>query len=119
MRSSTRLLPRVKSGFAAGSRLISHGCSPPTLPPQSLYQAHLAPSLKPYSADLARKQEIAQEANIELLARVQQQRKEIEALVRGVETVVRDLNGCVEALRTGIDEEELRGIVRGVEEGMS
>jgi len=49
---------------------------------------------------------------------VQQQRREIETLVRGVEIVVRDLNGCVDALRTGIDEEELRGLVRGVEEGM-
>lgn len=79
---------------------------PHTLPAPQLYLAHLAPSLTRASADLKEQQDAMQTENVELLDRVMQQRKEIAALVEGLENKVADLDASVAAL----DQEELEAL---------
>lgn len=88
-----------------------------TLPPQTLYLSHLAPQLREYSADIKTRQDAVQNENVELLARVQQQRRDISALVAGLENVVADLDASVAALKPE-EINELREEVREADEGM-
>ncbi|EMC94631.1 hypothetical protein BAUCODRAFT_51010, partial [Baudoinia panamericana UAMH 10762] len=71
---------------------------PHTLAPQTLYLAHLAPQLAIYSQDIRSQQQQVQAENFELLARVQWQRKDISALMAGLEAAVADLDNSVAAL---------------------
>ena len=88
-----------------------------TLPPQTLYLSHLAPQLRQYSAEMKTQQDAVQAENSALLARVQQQRKDIAALVAGLENAVADLDGAVAALQPDVIE-GLREEVRQVDEEM-
>ncbi|KAF2172098.1 hypothetical protein M409DRAFT_17340 [Zasmidium cellare ATCC 36951] len=71
---------------------------PHTLPAQTLYISHLAPSLKGYDQEIRSRQEALAGENQELIARVLQQRKDLQRLMEGLEGVVEDLNGSVKAL---------------------
>ncbi|KAK4545446.1 hypothetical protein LTR36_002796 [Oleoguttula mirabilis] len=86
---------------------------PHTLPPNQLYLSHLAPALLAHQQDTKTRQTAVQADNAELLTRVLQQRREIAAMVQGLENVVADLDGSVAAL--GVDAEGLREEARGVE----
>lgn len=86
-----------------------------TLPAKELCSAHLLPSLTSHSAELSTRQETLQNENVDILSRVMEQRKQIEAMVRGLENVIADLDASVETLQeAGID--GLREEVRGVDE---
>ncbi len=77
---------------------------PHTLPPQSLYLAHLAPYLTSTQAQLD-KELLAVQTENELLAKgVEGQRDEVERLVSGLEAVIADLEGA-------------NGVMEGVIEG--
>ena len=71
---------------------------PHTLPARTLYVSHLAPSLKTYEVEIKQRQEELAGENQELIARVLQQRRDIQKLMEGLEGVVEDLNGSVQAL---------------------
>nr|POE77708.1 polyamine-modulated factor 1 [Quercus suber] len=71
---------------------------PHTLPPASLYLSHLAPTLTQHSNTIAAEQSDVENENVELFARVMQQRKDISSLMQGLENVVADLNASVAAL---------------------
>nr|XP_023908584.1 uncharacterized protein LOC112020256 [Quercus suber] len=71
---------------------------PHTLPPASLYLSHLAPTLTQHSTTISAEQSDVENENVELLARVMQQRKDISAMVQGLENVVADLNASVVTL---------------------
>lgn len=65
------------------------------------------------------RQGVVQAENVEVLDRVMQQRREIESLVKGLETIVSDLDASVASIQSedaGI--ESLRDEVRGVDEDM-
>ena len=72
---------------------------PHTLPAQQLHLAHLAPALSVYSHELRSRQEVLQSDNVEMLERVMKQRKEIEALVKGLEDSFTDVEASVGNLR--------------------
>ena len=73
---------------------------PHALPAQQLYLAHLAPALTEYSHELHSRQETLQSENVEMLEKVMKQRKEIGALLKGLETVVADLDSSVGSLQS-------------------
>ncbi|KAK4508240.1 hypothetical protein PRZ48_001978 [Zasmidium cellare] len=101
-----RLIEDAKRRKAKGE---GEGVPPHTLPAKTLYISHLAPRLKGYDAEIkARQDELAGE-NQELIARVMQQRKDIQKLMEGLEGVVEDLNGSVKALVP----EEVEGLREG------
>ncbi|KAK5136254.1 hypothetical protein LTR08_003861 [Meristemomyces frigidus] len=98
----------------AGEEGVVKAPMPPhTLPPQQLYLSHLAPSLALHSQQLREQQATVQAENAELLVRVMQQRKDIAAMVQGLENVVKDLDGSVVAL----GDAGLEGLREEVREG--
>lgn len=88
-----------------------------TLPAKQLYISHLAPTLGRYEQEMKARQEALAEENQELVGKVLQQRREIQQLMAGLEGVVRELNGSVEAL-SGQDLEGMREGMREVDEEM-
>ena len=95
------------------------GFRPHTLPAQQLYLSHLAPTLTQHSRTLRERQDVVQTENVELLGHVMQQRKGIEGLFKGLETVVADLDASVATLQSpDANVEGLRDEVRDVDEEM-
>lgn len=117
------------NGGNEGGSGVKRPIPPHTLPARQLYLSHLAPSLAMYAAQIEERQGVLSKANAGLAERVLQQRRAIGALLEGLEGVVRDLGGSVDALTGegngngndvgGQEEEEdlerVREIVRGVE----
>ncbi len=68
--------------------------SPHTLPPQSLYLAHLAPYLASTQSQLETELQAVQVENEQLAKGVERQRDEVERLVSGLEGVIADLEGA-------------------------
>ncbi|KAI9839144.1 MAG: hypothetical protein M1819_003137 [Sarea resinae] len=88
--------------------------APHLLPPPTHYHAHLAPFLSQHQSLLNAKLQTVQSQNAALLSSIETQRREIEALVAGVEGVVRDLEGAAAAMVDGVvvpgeEEEEKEG----------
>ena len=71
---------------------------PHTLSPSEVHLAHLMPFLEEQSATMTAQLDATQQANNELLSTIMAQRAEIEALVRGLETVVRDLEASARVM---------------------
>lgn len=93
-------------------------CRPHTLPPNRLYAAHLAPFLAEHSKQLQTKQEAVQAENKARFERVLEQRKEIEALVKGLEAKVDGVQAAAKLLEDeGV--ESLRAEVLAVEDAMA
>ena len=74
--------------------LVVSTCSPHTLPPQSLYLAHLAPYLASTQSQLEAELQAVQVENEQLAKGVERQRDEVERLVSGLEAVIADLEGA-------------------------
>lgn len=83
-----------------------------TLPPTSLHLAHLLPFLEQHSALLNSQLSATHASNAELLSSITAQRAEIEALVRGLETVVQDLEKSAQMM----GQEEVQGLSAEVRE---
>jgi kinetochore protein NNF1 len=66
--------------------------SPHTLSPSEIHLAHLMPFLEQQATEMNTKLVETQQSNTELLSTVTGQRAEIEALVRGLENVIHDLD---------------------------
>ncbi|RAH85157.1 Nnf1-domain-containing protein [Aspergillus japonicus CBS 114.51] len=65
--------------------------APHTLPPDELFRSHLLPYMRETQSSLNHKVESVQNENAELAQRVQAQRREIQDLLVGLESVVADL----------------------------
>ena len=82
--------------------------SPHTLPPQSLYLAHLAPYLASTQSQLETKLQSVQVENEQLAKGVERQRDEVERLVSGLEAVIADLEGANSAMSDAVEGSEIR-----------
>ncbi|TVY52032.1 hypothetical protein LCER1_G006872, partial [Lachnellula cervina] len=67
---------------------------PHTYPPDTLVEGHIHTVLSIQQGQLNAKLQTAQSQNASLRERMEEQRKEIEGLVGGLEVVVRDLEGA-------------------------
>lgn len=83
-------------------------CRPHTLPPTRLYLAHLAPYLAETEIELQAELKQIEAENENLAQGLQGQRDEVERLVAGLETVVRDLEAANEVM-DGVVEEVVCG----------
>ncbi|KAK5126624.1 hypothetical protein LTR85_009558 [Meristemomyces frigidus] len=109
---------RRRKGRAQGEGEGGVPTPPHTLPAQQLYLSHLAPTLSAHSTEMKARQSALQAENADILARVLQQRKEISALVQGLENVVADLDASVAALHPEDLVDVLREEARDVDERM-
>lgn len=71
---------------------------PHTLTPAEIHLAHLMPFLEKQATDMNAKLAETQQSNKELLSTVTAQRAEIEALVRGLENVIQDLDASAQTM---------------------
>lgn len=69
-----------------------------TLPPSEMHLAHLMPFLEKQAGEMNARLAETQDANTALVATVTAQRTEIEALVRGLESVVHDLEASAQMM---------------------
>lgn len=83
-------------------------CRPHTLPPQSLYLAHLAPYLASTQSQLETELQAVQVENEHLAKGVDRQRDEVERLVSGLEAVIADLEGANGAMSDIVEGSEMR-----------
>ncbi|KAJ4331949.1 hypothetical protein N0V87_008753 [Didymella glomerata] len=90
---------------------------PHTLTPSEIHLAHLMPFLEKQATEMNTNLAETQTANTELLTTVTAQRAEIEALVRGLESVVSDLEASAQAMAQD-DVQDLSTEIRDVEMGM-
>lgn len=72
--------------------------SPHTLSPSEIHLAHLMPFLEEQSAKMNEALGATQKANTELLSTITAQRAEVEALVQGLENVIRDLEASAQLM---------------------
>ena len=73
-----------------------------TLSAQELYTAHLTPYLQEATQMLESRLQTSQQDNQALMEKIATQRAEIERLVGGIEGVVKDLEGSVEVMSSGM-----------------
>jgi kinetochore protein NNF1 len=71
---------------------------PHTLTPSEVHLAHLMPFLEQQATEMNTKLFETQQSNTELLSTVTAQRAEIEALVRGLESVIQDLEASAQIM---------------------
>ncbi|TKA66122.1 hypothetical protein B0A49_12515 [Cryomyces minteri] len=100
---------KAHASAAAGKEGIEEPIPPHTLPPSRLLHAHLSASshqlsggdfasLPQYQSTLHARLSTTQSQNAALMTSVTQQRQQIERLIQGLESVVKDLDGSVEVL---------------------
>ena len=89
--------------------------SPHTLPPQSLYLAHLAPYLVSTQEQLEAEIQAVQAENVQLAKGVEGQRDEVERLVGGLDAVIADLEGANGVMGEAVDGSDVRKEVVEVE----
>ncbi|KAF2132342.1 Nnf1-domain-containing protein [Dothidotthia symphoricarpi CBS 119687] len=107
-------LRKKRAEVSANGGPVEAPVPPHTLAPADIHLAHLMPFLEKQAADMNTKLADTQRANTELLSAVTAQRAEIEALVRGLENVIQDLD--VSAQMMGRDEvQDLSREIRDVE----
>lgn len=66
-----------------------------------LHTAHLTPFLQQASTELGARLQTTQDDNRQTMQRIEAQRAEIEQLVAGLESVVKDIEGSIEAMNAG------------------
>ena len=71
---------------------------PHTLTPAEIHLAHLMPFLEKQATDMNAKLVETQQLNKELLSIITAQRAEVEALVRGLENVIQDLDASARTM---------------------
>ncbi|KAF1353558.1 Nnf1-domain-containing protein [Delphinella strobiligena] len=89
---------RAKAQEAAAGQPVQHPVPPHTLPASALCHAHLAPSLIEQKTIFDTRLQNVQSENVHLLQTIVQQRREIEGLVSGLETVIADIDASNHAL---------------------
>ena len=81
---------------------------PHTLPPQSLYLAHLAPYLISTQSQLESELTAVQVENVQLAKGIEGQRDEVEKLVSGLEAVIADLEGANAVMGEAVEGGDIR-----------
>lgn len=71
-----------------------------TLSATELYTAHLTPYFQQATDDLNSKLQRTQQENAQMMTTIDQQRAEIERLLNGLNTAVKDIEGSVEAIQS-------------------
>ncbi len=79
----------------------SPGRPPHTLTADELYTAHLTPFLQEAVTELESKLQSTQRDNHQTMQTIEAQREEIERLVSGLEGVVKDVEGGIDAMNSG------------------
>ena len=79
----------------------SPGKPPHTLTADELYTAHLTPFLQDAAVELESRLQTTQRDNQQMIQSIEAQRAEIEQLVAGLESVVKDIESSIEAMNTG------------------
>ena len=79
----------------------SLGRPPYTLTADELYNAHLTPFLQDAASELESTLQSTQRDNHQVMQTIEAQRAEIEQLVAGLEGVVKDIEGSIEAMSSG------------------
>ena len=82
--------------------------SPHTLPPQSLYLAHLAPYLASTQAQLEEELQKVAAENTQLARGIEGQRDEVERLVGGLEAVIADIESANGIMGEAVTDGDLR-----------
>lgn len=100
-----------------GVRYADSITRPHSLTPSEIHLAHLMPFLEKQALEMNDKLAETQTANTELLTIVSAQRAEITALVRGLESVVSDLEASAQLMAQD-DVQDLSTEIRDVEMGM-
>ncbi|KAH7402599.1 Nnf1-domain-containing protein [Pyrenochaeta sp. MPI-SDFR-AT-0127] len=85
-------LRKKRAEASANGGPVETPVPPHTLTPSEIHLAHLLPFLEKQATEMSQKLEETQQSNTELLSTVTAQRAEIEALVRGLENVIQDLD---------------------------
>lgn len=94
---------------------LSISIRPHTLPPERLYLAHLAPYLAETEKELQAELQRTQAENETLVLEIQGQREEVEKLVAGLESVVRDLEEANGVMSEVVEGEQMASEVRELE----
>lgn len=81
-----------------------------TLTPAEIHLAHLMPFLEQQASQMNTELAETQQSNAELLSTVTAQRAEIEALVRGLENVVQDLEVSAQMMA----QEDVQGLSKEI-----
>ena len=77
------------------------GRPPHTLTADELYTAHLTPFLSEAAVELESRLQKTQLNNQQMMQTIEAQRAEMEQLVAGLEGVVKDIEGSIEAMNSG------------------
>ncbi|MCJ1458719.1 hypothetical protein MMC28_009093 [Mycoblastus sanguinarius] len=89
-----RLIGTAKARREGGGKGVLPVEPPHTLPPRSLYLAHLAPYLASTQSQLEGELQTLQAKNVQLAKGVDAQSDEVERLVSGLEALIADLEGA-------------------------
>jgi kinetochore protein NNF1 len=92
--------------------VLTRTCRPHTLTQSEIHLAHLMPFHEKQATDMNMKLAETQQSNAELLSTVTAQRVEIEALVRGLENVIQDLDVSAQMMA----QDDVQGLSKEVRE---
>ena len=80
--------------------------SPHLLPPEAILSAHLSPFLAEQTSIASTRLDMIQKANVTLADEISAQRQELDGLVQGFESSVRDLEGASDAF----NQDQMQGV---------
>ncbi|KAL6712467.1 hypothetical protein ACN47E_000344 [Coniothyrium glycines] len=103
-------LRKKRAEAAANGGPVEVPVPPHTMTPAEIHLAQLMPFLEKQADDMNNKLAETQQSNTELLAAVAAQRAEIEALVRGLDNVVQDLEASAQMMA----QDEVQGLSREI-----
>lgn len=90
--------------------------SPHTLDANELYQAHLTPLLAQTQSSLDAKLEDVEKENLQLAEKIARQRQEIQQLISGIETVVKDVETAASSMHEFDPDDKLREAAEQMDE---
>ncbi|KAF2709562.1 Nnf1-domain-containing protein [Pleomassaria siparia CBS 279.74] len=105
-------LRKKRAEANANGGLIDTPIAPHTLSPSAIHLAHLMPFLEDQTAETNARLSTTQQANTELLSTITSQRAEIEALVRGLEGVIQDLESSAQIM----GQDEVQGLSKEIKD---
>ncbi|KAH7079073.1 Nnf1-domain-containing protein [Paraphoma chrysanthemicola] len=110
-------LRKKRAELSANGGPVETPVPPHTLTPSEIHLAHLMPFLEQQASDMNTKLAETQQSNNDLLATVTAQRAEIEAMVRGLEGVIHDLEVSAQMMAED-DVQDLSKEIRDLENEM-
>ncbi|KAF2823376.1 Nnf1-domain-containing protein [Ophiobolus disseminans] len=105
-------LRKKRAELSANGGPVETPIPPHTLSPAEIHLAHLMPYLEQQATEMNTKLVETRQSNTELLSAVAAQRAEIEAIVRGLENVIQDLEVSAQMMA----QDEVQGLGREIKE---